>query len=532
VVLFAVSLLWAVITPGFRSADEPAHLNSVIRVADGGGWPRPGTVRYEDEVREAEALAGRVHDGRGTVFPRTTSAHPGPSAFPDLTPTPPGDRASLHELDDGPDPGGPIDQMTQHPPGYYAVAAAVYRLAGAADWRYDRALLLLRALTALTVAAVLPVCCFVAARELTGSERIGALAAVVPLFVPHLHYVSGSVTNDGATVAATAAIWALLLRVLCAGPTRGRLLLLALAVAASCWTKGTALTVLPAVVVAIAIGCRRLCGPQLRAWARPALAATAGVLAVGCALGGWWWVVNLVRYGRVQPPGYLPSPSDIGLLGPVDFLAVFVRRIRWNFFLEVGGRESPDLALLTLVLALAIPVCALVGLFAVRRAGDRAVLLIGAVSTAGAVLLAAYALHLGGRGLPGIQGRYLYVLLVPLAALVAVGVERLWSITRFPARWLPPAGAATGLAVALLGAALGLLVLYGRTSDGWGDAVRRFVGWAAVSPGVVVTLVAVLLLGGLALGVVAGRGDAEEHADERQSDGNLQVHVTETARHT
>ena len=30
--------------------------------------------------------------------------------------------------------------MTQHPPGYYGVAAVVYDLLGAGDWRYDRAM--------------------------------------------------------------------------------------------------------------------------------------------------------------------------------------------------------------------------------------------------------------------------------------------------------------------------------------------------------------------------------------------------------
>jgi hypothetical protein len=531
VVLFAVSLLWALVTPGLRGADEAAHLDSIVRLADGGGWPRPGTVRYEDEIRDVEVLAGAVHDHLRTVFPRTTSYVPEAPAFPDLVPPAPDERRSLHDLDDGVAPGGPIDQMTQHPPGYYAIAAAVYRLTGAGDWPYDSALLLLRALTALMVAATLPVCCFLATRDLTGSEAAGALAAVVPLFVPQLHFVAGTVTNDGATVAATAVVWALLVRVLCAGPTRGRLILLALAVAASCWTKGTALSLLPAVVLALAIGYRRRRGPGLRAWGPPALGATAGVLAAACALGGWWWVVNLVRYGSLQPSGYELPEGQFPPFGLLEFVGVFVRRIRWNFFLEVGGREPPDVDGLTAALAVGFAVLTVAGVFALRRAGDRVVLVVGIGVTAGLLLHTTYTAHLATQGLPGIQGRYLYVLLVPIAALAAAALARLGAAIRLPARWLTAAGAAGGLAVALLGLAVGLRIFYGRLDDTWPDAVDRFLGWAAWPPGGIVLLLTACLLAGLGLVAAAALQPRPRTAADRSSApvAEPELQVTETA---
>jgi hypothetical protein len=524
--LFLVSLLWALVTPGFRGADEAAHLDSVIRLADGGGWPRPGTVRYEDEIRDAEVLAGHVHDGRGTVFPNTTSATPGAPAFPDLPPTPPAERSSLHELDNGPAPGGPIDQMTEHPPGYYAVAAVVYRLAGAGDWRYDHALLLLRALTALTVAAVLPLSCFLGARALTGSESTGVLAAVVPLFVPHLHYVAGTVTNDGVTVATTAAVWALLLTVLCSGPTRRRLLLLALVVGLSCWTKGTALSVLPSVVVAILIGYRRLRGA--RGWLWPALAAVSGVLALACAVGGWWWVLNLVRYGSLQPSGYELRPGEFGQLGPLRFLGIFVRRIRWNFFLEVGGREPPSLDLLTAVLAIGFAALAVAGLLVLRGAGNRAVVLVGVVTTAGLLFHTTYTAHLATGGLPGIQGRYLYVLLVPITTLIAVALSRVAASVRLPDRWLRAGATGLGAGVALLGLGLAVLVLYGRATDTWPDAAGRFLDWAAWPPAGVAVLAAAVLLTAAGLVVAVSR----RHDRRSAPVPNLEIRVTETTRHT
>jgi len=37
--------LWAVLTPAFRAPDEPQHVNSVLRLAYGGGWPVASTSR-------------------------------------------------------------------------------------------------------------------------------------------------------------------------------------------------------------------------------------------------------------------------------------------------------------------------------------------------------------------------------------------------------------------------------------------------------------------------------------------------------
>jgi 4-amino-4-deoxy-L-arabinose transferase-like glycosyltransferase len=325
--------------------------------------------------------------------------------------------------------------MTQHPPGYYAVAAAVYRLAGAGDWRYDRALLLLRALTALTVAAVLPVCCFAAARDLTGSEPVGVLAAFVPLLVPQLHFLGGTATNDGLTIATTAVVWALAVRVLCAGPTRRRLLLLALAMGAACWTKGTALTLLPVIVLAVALGYRRLRGPG--SWVRPALGGVVGVGVLAGVLGGWWWVLNVIRYGGLQPSGFTPVEIPAGSFDPMGlpaYLWLFVARIRWTFFLEVGGRQPADLDGLTAVLAVAFTVLCVAGVVALRRAGDRAVLLLGIAGMTGLLFHTTYTAHLASGLLPGIQGRYLFVLLVPIAVLAAAGLA--------PARGGGPPGAA------------------------------------------------------------------------------------------
>lgn len=543
--LFLVSLLWSAVIPGFRTPDELQHLNSVVRVAEGGGWPRPGEVFVEDELLEAEGLSGAATGGRRTVFPGGV----GPIAaearfFPDLLPTGVADRASFHALDDGPVEGGPVDQMTQHPPGYYAVAALVYDALGAGEWRYDRAMFLLRALTALTIAGTVPACCYVAGRALTGRSSVGEVAAFVPLLIPVLHFIGGGVTNDGAAIATTAVMWAALFTITCSGPTRKRLLVLAIAVAAACWTKGTAVAVLPAVPLAIAVAYRRARGGTLRHWGRPALIAAAGTSGLAFLLGGWWWALNLIRYGRVQPAAYqVPGGGDVELLSLPEFALTFLARIRWTFFGEVGPREHASLRALTMALAILFVVLVAAGLFSRRRLGDRLVILLAAGASVGVLFATTYSGHLQTNRLQGIQGRYLFVLLVPIAVLVAVGLTRIAPRLRFRASWLLPGIALAGFGVSAAGIALGFRIYYAVPGRPVGEAIDRYLAWAAWPPTVLGGLLAAFLLTGLALVWSQARGvrrlpssaGAEPSADSspavpgRPTGGNKEFHVTETS---
>ncbi|MCW2701584.1 MAG: hypothetical protein JWQ45_3119 [Blastococcus sp.] len=479
VLLFGASLLWAVFVPGFRAPDELQHVNSVVRLAEGGGWPGPGDVRIEDETLGALALSGAIAGGPRTVLPGAAAAPPDAQRFADLTPVPVSDRASFHDLDQGPRQGGPIDQMTQHPPGYYAVAGLVYDLAGAGDWRYDRAVFLLRALTALTVAATVPVCCYVAARELSGKESVGRTAAFVPLLIPQLQFVAGAVTNDGATIAATSAAWAILFTITCSGPTRMRLLALAVVVGAACWTKGTALTLLPGIPFAIAIGYRRARGGRVRQWGPPALAAAAGVLGLAFVLGGWWWALNVVRYGRLQPAAYLVPPGTSPTLGVGEFLAVFADRVRWSFFADLGVLKAPSLNWLTIALAILFVVLCSVGLLARHRVADRFLMVLAGGVVTGILFASAYRAHLESHNLAGLQGRYLFVLVVPLAVCFAAGLGRVAGALGRPHRWHPLCLFVGGLVVTVWGLAFGFRLYYAAGDDSWAAAVDRFLGWSA-----------------------------------------------------
>jgi 4-amino-4-deoxy-L-arabinose transferase-like glycosyltransferase len=404
--------------------------------------------------------------------------------------------------------------MTQHPPGYYVVAAGLFKLVGAGGWRYDHALLLLRALSALIVAAVVPACCYLATRQVTGSEAAGRTAAFFPLLIPQLAYIGGAVNNDCAAIATAAIVWALLLTVTSSGPTTRRLILLGVALGVACWTKGTALTLLPAVPVAVAMAYRRTRGGSLRNWAVPAGIATAGCLGLAVVLGGWWWVVNLLRYGALQPPA-VPTPLVEGQARDfAGFLLVFVQRLRWTLIAEVGGREPTVLYPMTVVLATGFAVLCLIGLISRRRFAERLVMLASILPTVGVLIETTYRAHQLTKGFPGIQGRYLFVLVVPVAVLFAAGVLRLAALVRMPTRWLPPAVALAAVAVALLGLTLAFQVYY---SDGtsWGAAFDRFAAWAPVSPLVMAGLASAFGLSALTLAWVMGAGSGDESPPEQ-----------------
>jgi 4-amino-4-deoxy-L-arabinose transferase-like glycosyltransferase len=410
--------------------------------------------------------------------------------------------------------------MTQHPPGHYAVAALVYDVLDAREWRYDHALFLLRAVTALMVAVTVPACCYVAARALSGSETLGRIAAFVPLLVPQLHYLSGVVTNDGATIATTAAVWALLLTLMASGPTRRRLLLLAVAIGAACWVKGTAISLLPVVPVVVAIAYRRHRGGSLRRWGPRALGATAGTLALAFALGGWWWAVNVVRYGRLQPSAYPIPDGDDARLGPLEFLLVFLRRIHRSFFGDLGVGEAPSLRALTLALAVVFVVACAVGLVTRHRPAERLVIVFGTAVVVGVLATTTYSAHLHSGRIPGIQGRYLFVLVVPIAALAVVGLSRLARLVHLRDRGLAAVCLGAGLGLTALGLVLGFRLYYEESGRPVDAALDRFVGWAPWPPGVLVGLLAAVLIAAVALAcVLPGRSNRR----------TPELQVTETA---
>ena len=53
VLFVGLMVLWTIVTAGFRNPDEPQHVNSVLRIAEGGGWPAPADAYMSPEVLRA-----------------------------------------------------------------------------------------------------------------------------------------------------------------------------------------------------------------------------------------------------------------------------------------------------------------------------------------------------------------------------------------------------------------------------------------------------------------------------------------------
>src|SRR6185295_9790752 len=88
-----------------------------------------------------------------------------------------------------------FDQMTQHPPGYYALLAVPTKILDLADHTPASALLSLRLLSA-ALLLPLPYLVLRLAREIGVTSRWSAAAAFLPLALPQFLHIGGAVNSD------------------------------------------------------------------------------------------------------------------------------------------------------------------------------------------------------------------------------------------------------------------------------------------------------------------------------------------------
>ena len=427
-VLWATVLLgWLQLTPLYRAADETLHVDLVLHVLDGDGYPPAGALELDPAVRASYPLAGLSSEQR----PELASLYPLPLSTTDVPPR----GASFDELD--PQPGLPdiTNQMTQHPPLYYAlVAGAATLVPGFDDRSFVTQVGVLRLLSACLLLP-LPLLAAAAARRLGAAPPVATAAALLPLAVPQLAHVGASLNNDVLLVLLGAAVSAPLLGVGRGDVSRRTALVVGVLLGLALLTKALAVGLLVWAALAYAVA---LLGP---ARAQRATVVTSALLAAGVALavGGWWWVVNLVRYGTVQPSGTAPLPAietDPDLL---DFTWSFLSRVTastWGSFgwLEVPVPGAAQVAGLVVVLAGLV-------VFLLRRPAQPWARAAGATAVAGFALQTAVVYqqslknYLRGGYLAGLQGRYLFAFVAVLAAVVAVGLAG--ALPARARRWAP-----------------------------------------------------------------------------------------------
>ncbi len=433
--LLGASLLW----PPLTGYDEAMHVGMSAAYASS-----PTHLWDPGELTETTALR---------ALRQRLPADPASTPY-DALPLPArGDRPSFAALGGlTPDLTGAANQMVQHPPLAYLGYAALLRAPGVSGLAWDQQVWLLRLLSVL-VAAPVPALAWATARRLLPAPGIdarpgrrpdlGALAiaaAVVPLTLPNLVRVCASVSNDVLLVLTTSVLLLGLARVVTGDLGRHAALLVGGGLAAALWTKGLALVLPPLVVVAYGWALRTHARSQvvsLGVAARRHRASLVTVL-VGGVVGGLWWLRNVVLFHQVQVTGV----GEAGLLAlygapdgagrPVDFIR------GWPYLVAVrmwGGVGLPDTPVPSPLVVWGWPVLLVAALLVAvalpsRRPGAR----LGVTLVAWAPVLLTLLVvgsgswstyHRWSSSISGAQGRYLYPLVVGLAAGAVAGATRL-----------------------------------------------------------------------------------------------------------
>lgn len=419
----------------YTGPDEPFHHDMAIAWHQGDGLAAPG------ERWMVAGVGGGFLEIEDAYIDRNLS---------ERAVTPRSERPSYEELGgDSRYQGYPYpNQMTQHPPLYYAtLGGLLFVLPGEEGWAWDQVTALLRIVN-IAMVAPLPLLAWAAARPLTQSPVVPSIAATTPLLFPGLTRSGASINNDNLLILLGGVLAVLLVRV-CLGDRRLRMAIgVGVITGLALFTKGLALAFPPAVLGAYLVGWRR--APD-----RPPWRAASAALITAFLFGGWWWVHNVLRFGVVQPAGVGPE-ALAQIRGPkapesvtrdiLEFVEGFAELVVRRSVATLGLLEPPHFPF---VLSLLILVVLAVGVLAAVIARKRSVAAPGVVTVVLIPLVGIGLIMMYGTfdtwkwnlTFPGIQGRYFYPGLVGLTVVAASG----WSALAPRARRFLPLG---GLALA------------------------------------------------------------------------------------
>jgi hypothetical protein len=424
VVAAAEALAWAFVMPPLQGPDEVGHFSYTQKIVESGevpwraagGAPEPGTRTVSTEVERALIAAA--------ILPSWAN----PSARPASTELEERrwDEAQRSVTDADRADGGFTSSMV-NPPAYYLYESVPYALASSASV-FDRALLM--RLANLPLLLVLVTFSWLVAGQLLGrSPWLQTVATGAVVLQPQVIHLSATVNPDIALGAIWAAALYVMLRMLRAGPTRGRVAWLALLVALSSLTQPRGLALVIPAVATVALAWRRH-GPDRALRGRRAVPVGLAIAAVG----GFVLLFAYAMYGSPSPERarqflsylwqfYLPP---LGFMDPSispdwGVKQAFVDRLFGGYAqLEV----APAAGVLTILAvgALITAALALVGVAARRRALARwpevpAVIVLMVLGYLLVIHVVAFRSLLGNPD-PIITGRYL----LPLMPLYGVGI--------------------------------------------------------------------------------------------------------------
>ncbi len=446
--LFTLVLaVWSVLVPLYHAPDEPNHADAVMRIEEGRGWPSSLHSRVTDEGVGAIAQSPYGADGR-----RLRISY---RAVPQSLAVPRDQRPKWEDLTALPGTHNQLlQQITQHPPGYYYYEGLTLRLGGAAGWRWDIAVSTMRLLSVLLVMWT-PLLAWATAFRISGSRLAGICASIVPLAVPEFTHIGSTVNDDNLVTLAGAAA---LLGITCValGDRRwSTAVWTGLWMAVALWAKAFGMVLLPLVVLAYLgpwaaarwktrshLRRKRERDPEavhlgLRAWLPDRRTGTTLGVALGLALalGGWFYAINEIKYGHTSAdvPGFPPGKDLTGQT--VLFIRFLTQAMLARWWGSLGWFEA-NLPWRLVVVASVI--FAALGSYALLKLRGRrfamAVLLWPTVVTYLVVAATVTKYYLRTDHMRGLSGRYLFIGFTGIAALVGMG---LGALPRKYARWAP-----------------------------------------------------------------------------------------------
>ena len=511
--MFTLLLGYSLLFPMYVAPDEPQHVDMVIALRhDAFSWPAPAK----------RALAQGVAQSSDPIYSRGPVRVIGPYRLEGASRR--ADRKSIAELGgNAPSLTPPRypNQLVQHPPLYYAVNAAIIRIIPGSDaWSYDVYVWFLRFVSA-CMTSLLPLLAWATTRRMTGADGVAArVAAVTPLLIPGLLRIGSSVNNDNLVTLLSALTFFTLVPVALGEMSRSRAVKVGAVLGLALLSKMFAVAFIPIVGLAYLTGWRR---HNTKFPLAPA--AIAGVVTFVC--GGWWHLRNRVVFGSFVPNGWGKAafaritakyhPQTVNAFG--KWRNLFVPRMHNRFWGTIGLLEPPELSRM-LTMLLTLTVIALSGVAMVRgvrwtgdgigRAAERRprrdLVVFGVAPAVLILLIVAQGTYSEFRrsGIPGgMQGRYLYPAVVPLAAAVCAGLikhRRRWH------QWIPLAVVCGAAAMQVYAIRLIIKVVW--TPPIAGSSVSRlhrawgaFSAWSPLPSGASMAIVIAILISGASLGL-------------------------------
>jgi len=491
----ALLLAYSVLMPVYRAPDEPQNFDITMAARDFTEFTGDHRAMGPTVLR-SYPFAAFTQDGRRDPVP------PEPPAAR-------GERPSFAVLAQPPGTSTTRNQQWQHPPLYPAALGAVLTVtealyAPAYGWAFDQTVGFARVVNALLVAP-LPLLGFLVARRLGGGRAAGLAAAAFPLTIPQLAHIGSAVSHDNLLVLIVGVTTLALAAVLRGDSSPRTARVIGALGGLALLTKGFALFLLawiPGVYLLAAVRWRR--------WGFVSAGGLATTLTA--ALGGWWYVRNVVVHGAVQPTGvHLPSPER-GFVPDFGWWASwFADVMPLRFWGNLGWYQAPLPAWLAILATVLVTAAAAAAVLRRRTDGaartDLLAMSFPVVAVTGIVAYGGWGYYAETSFALGLQGRYLYPGIAGLAVLVGAGAT---ALPGRAGRWAPLALLAAAAAMHSVGASAVLRNVYAAGSAlSWEQAAAAVIAWSPWSPVVVVSglvgLAALLVAAALLLGREARR---------------------------